>query len=246
MNSSKQMTKQNRNKSNAQPRDTMRTHVREELVVGSGSNPGTSVAQIIIPANSGSSGLQYVLSPLGLAAPTVSNGVYSTVTTANIDPPHLRKLYNMAIDFKRYRVLSGKLIFVPNYGSAIGSGLITLASSYDPQDIDSATVQVAYSSSQSFKTFNLSQVNKEISIPLDVDTSWKKVTNLLAVAGNTNPYTGPSTAIVPVNTVNDIAFTAIGAIIVNAPISSNAVNYGFLAVEYEVEFKGVIDSAINI
>jgi hypothetical protein len=235
----------NQTKNRAVKRDTMRTKIREEIVYGSGGLPGTSVVNTIIPANATSSNYQFALCPVGLTSAVLSSGAFVNGTAGNIDPPHLRKLFNLAVDFRYYRVLSGKLIWTPSVGSN-QTGLIVLSSSRDPGD-SSFAAQAAYSSGPNYKTVNLSAVNKEVSIPLDVDSTWKKVSGVLSCPGGTAPFQGTTTgsALVNTNSVSDVCFSSVSVNIINATTSSAQVNYGLLAVEYDVEFKGVIDAAVN-
>ena len=236
--------KQNKQSRKAQmPRDGLRTHIREELTKGSVQNIDARAVTATI-LNGGTSGsYNYVLSPLGLTSAYLSSGNF--IAGGNVDPPHLRKLYGMALDFKYYRVLSGKLIFVPNYGST-QPGQLVMSSSRDVGD-SSNYAQSAYSSGPNYKTFNLSLVTKEISVVLDVDTSWKKVTTVLSVPGQSIPFTGTAGAatIIPVNTVNDLCFSGV-AMTVSVPTAVTAdTSFGVFMVDYEIEFKGIIDSAVN-
>lgn len=235
-----EMARQNSKKGPKVGRDTMRTKVIEQLVMGgSSSGPGTTAVAAVTNASGVYSG-SYILNTSGLSSATLVSGAYVTGAIANVDPPHLRKLYNMAQDFKYYRVLSGKFSLVPNVGTT-QQGVVVLASSRDVLDAGQSA-QVAYASSATYKTFNLS-LGKTMSIPLDVDSSWKKVTGALSIPGNTYPfYNGSNTMLVPANTVNDLSFSGVMCSINNAGSSINA---GFLTVEYEVEFKGIIDSNIN-
>jgi len=224
-------------------KDGLRTTIREELTVGTPTGIDNTAVSATIAANGNAWSGTYVLSAAGLKSAYLSGT--SFIAGGNVDPPHLRKLFNLAIDFKYYRVLSGKLIFVPNYGST-QSGQIIMSSSKDIGDA-SQTAQAAYSSSANYRTFNLSQVNKDIAIPLDVDSSWKKVTSALSLPGQTAPFNGTAGAatIIPVNTVNDLCFTGISMTVTNPNTVASPVNYGVFMVSYEVEFKGLIDSAVN-
>lgn len=231
----------NKSKTNSVKKDTLRVHVREEIVQGSGANPGTTVPRVTTDA-SGTSSSGFALSPLGLTASSLSSGAFVAGSTGNVDPPHLRKLFNLASDFRMYRVLSGKLVFVPNYGANV-TGQLALSSSRDVADSGNSA-QIAYASAANYRVFNLSQVNKEFSIPLDVDSSWKKVTSVLSVPNNVPPFLGPvSTAVsIHVNTTNDLCFTSVACTVNTGPASASV---GVLVVDYEVEFKGLIDSAVN-
>lgn len=235
------------NKTNKQnnKRDTLTTLVREELVYGGSGGPGTSTVNAIITAGQTSSSYNFVLSPLGLVCATLVSGVFSNVASSFADFPHLRKLYNLASDFRYYRVTSGKLIFTPNVGSA-QIGQVVLASSRDPSD-SFTSAQIAYSSGPNYKTFNLSSTNKETSVPLDIDSSWKKVSAYLTVPASTSAMHGNvnNTGLVPVSTVADLSFSCVSINVINPVASAFDVNYGVVTIEYTVELKGIIDSAVN-
>jgi hypothetical protein len=219
----------------------LRTRIREEVVLGTGSGtPGTSVANISTDGT-GVASYNCALSPVGLTAATVTGAVFSRGANGNVDPPHLRKLYNIASDFRYYRVLSGKLIFVPSVGST-SKGQIVLSSSRDTQD-SGLSAQVAFASSPYYKVFPMATIGREVSIPLDVDPSWKKVTSFLT-GPMVSPYTGPASTnvLVVVNSVNDLCFSSIGSQVVGGDPNTFV---GVLVVEYELELRGVIDVAAN-
>lgn len=225
-------------------KNSLRTRIREEVMLGSGSAPGTTSAVAVLNGTNTNTGGAYCLTPLGLTGAVLSAGVYTNGTIGNVDPPHLRKLNNLAIDFQSYRVLSGKFVFIPSVGVTT-PGQIVLATSRDA--IDGATLpQVAFATGTSSRVFNLS-VGKEVSVPMDVDSSWKKVTSVLTQAGNTMPLGGTAlnTTLVSFNSIADLSFSTVSWLLTN---TSNTVttNYGVFAVEYEVEFRGLIDVAVNL
>lgn len=238
-----EMAKNNKmKKSNKQmmSRDTMRTTIRDLLVLGVSGAPGTSVLSIATDAT-GNYNDQFFLSPLGLTAASLSATTWSNGTANNVEKPHLRKLYNLAGDFRQFRVLGGRLTWIPNC-STTTPGLITMSSSSDPFDMVTATA-VAYSGGPSYKTFNLS-AGKECSIPLSVDPSWKKVTSVLSCPmGPVFDGSGTATnVVVNVATLQDLCFTALG---VNVTGTGGVVAVGTFRVELDVEFKGIIDLAAN-
>ena len=86
-----------------------------------------------------------------------------------------------------------------------------------------------------------------MSIVLDVDASWKKVSSVLSVPGQSVPFTGTAgtATIIPVNTVNDLCFSGV-AMTVSVPTAVAAdTSFGVFMIDYEIEFKGIIDSAVN-
>lgn len=227
-----------RNNNNG-PKDTMRTTLREMVMMGTAGSPGTTVYAPVTDAIGAND--RFFLSPVGLTAATLSASTYADGSTTNVEKPHLRKLYNLALDFRLYRVLSGKLVWVP--GCAVTTpGQITMSSSADPFDGVVATA-VAYSSGQSYKTFNLS-AGKECSIALSVDPSWKKISSVMSCPMG-SVFDGSGTAanvVINVASLDDLCFTTIG---VNVQGSGSGVTVGTFRMEYEVEFKGLIDAATN-
>lgn len=220
--------------------DILHTRVSEQLMVGAVGSAGTLVAAPRTDV-SGIANDQFFLSPLGLTAAVLTAANYQNGPVNNVERPHLRKLNNLSLDFRRYRVLNGKLTFVPNIGSNT-SGSLTMSSSADPFDLVTATA-VAYSSGSSYKTFQLAS-NKECSIPLSVDSSWKKISSVLSCPmGPVFDGAGTSTGVVVnVASLDDLCFTAIGFNFQDAPPMTLM---GTFRLDYEVEFSGIIDVAAN-
>jgi hypothetical protein len=220
---------------------------REGLLVPHSGAPGTAIGSITSNA-SGNGNTAFVLAPVGLTAATFASGVYTNGTTCNISAPPLRGLFNKAVDFQMYRVTRAKLIFVSNQGTTC-IGRITLAAYTDPLDASSITYD-SYVSGPNTKKFDVSSAaTRDVSIPVPVDSSWKKVSSILTVPGNVYPFNGAdATSAVTVNTVGDLCFGAISVNLsgfgVGTSVSANS-NVGTFMLEYDVEFKGVIDSAVN-
>lgn len=226
--------------------DGLRTEIREEIVVGSGGVPGTGVITPTLAANATAVNGTAILSPVGLSAAFLSaSTTFTQGSFGAVENPHLRKLYNLALDFKYYRVTRGKIIFTPNVGSTT-TGQLVMASFRDPMDA-STVPQVAYASGPSYRVFNLSNTNKEISIPMDLDSSWKKITSVLSIPGGSAPFssTAGASALITVNSASDLSFTTFSWLLTNPVANTNSVTYGNFSAVYEVEFKGIIDSAIN-
>lgn len=221
-------------------KDTMRTTVRDLLVLGVAGAPGAGVVNISTDST-GNYNDQFFLSPLGLTAASLSSTTWSNGSTNNVEKPHLRKLYNLAGDFRQYRVTSGKLTWIPGCATTT-PGLITMSSSSDPFDMVTATA-LAYSGGSNYRTFNLS-AGKECTIPLSVDSSWKKVTSVLSCPmGPVFDGSGTATnVVVNVATLQDLCFSALG---VNVTGASGVVAVGTFRVELDVEFRGIIDLAAN-
>jgi len=222
--------------------------LREAILAG-GAGPAPSSNSLAINTNSGgaTSG-SFALSPIGLTSATTgatNTGTYSNGTAGNVCGPLLRGLYNRALDFQWYRVTRARLIFVGTQGSST-TGIITLVGYTSPLDVAIGT-GIPQLSSSSTKTFDLSNAStKELSVPIPVDSSWKRVTSLLTVSGASVPFFGGSTSIVPVSTVDDICFGAVSYSVGSGPVGTGTGTYiGTLFLDYDVEFKGVIDASVN-
>lgn len=183
-----------------------------------------------------------VLCPMGLTSVVFSSPGFVAGTTGNVTGPPLRRLYNTAIDFQWYRVTRARFIFVGSVAST-AVGHITLAAYTDPIDVSTSTFE-AYVSGPSGKTFDLSNAsNKELSVSVPVDSTWKKVSSVLAEPGNFYPFTASAnTTFAPVSTVSDLCFGAVTANIAGAAPSTSV---GTFHLEYDIEFKGPIDSYVN-
>lgn len=222
-------SKNSKNKGGAK-RPTIQNHfvMREPIL--------TDVAtSAVYSATTGSSGVasgQMVLTPLGLASASIVSGTPGD--NAPVDNPHLRWLNTQALNFGSYRVLRAKLIFVAGIGSTT-SGTIAMAGYKDASD-SNVGLATAYTVGPYAKMFDLASgsTQRELSINLPVDTSWKKIGRALMVLGNSIPYVGANSVIVPVNTVNDLSFTTFGWQIVGAPANTPI---GAFFLDYEVEFR---------
>jgi len=217
------------------------------LVVGTGgANPGTNVF-VAASDSTGAGRCSWVLAPVGLTTATLASGLFNIGGTFNTVTPPLRNLYNRAVNFQWYRVTRAKLIFVSNQGSTI-AGQLALYSYTDPMDISSGTY-AAQISSQSTKVFDLaSGTSREMSIPVPVDSSWKKVSAMLTFPASAYPFALPTASgVVVANTVTDLAFAGVGASWygVNLNGAAAVTNLGSFFIDYDVEFKAPIDPLIN-
>lgn len=211
------------------------------MVGGTGSTPG-STALVVSSNASGNTSGSFPLSPLGLTGVRVVSGSLTVGGTGNICAPLLRGLYNKAIDFQMYRILRAKLVFVGAIGST-ASGSLTLCAYSDPLDTSVGTTPSTISG-PSTRVFDLANASsREISIPIPFDSSWKKVGHILSTVGVSVPFFGTSDTLVSVNSVQDLCFSGVSYYITGAPVS---LALGSLYVDYDVEFKGVIDSSVNI
>lgn len=220
------------------------TNLREVLLTpGPGKNPSQSPL-VLTAAADGTATLSQILTPVGLTSSTLGpNQAYVSGTYGNVTGPALRGLYNKAIDFGMYRVSRARLIFVGGVGST-ATGQITLAGYSDPYDVAIVTAQV-FVSGPNTKTFDLaSSSSKELSVPIPVDSSWKKVSSILTVPGNGYPFkAADSSSIAVIATVADLSF---GAVSISATGTDASKQLGTVHIEYDVEFKDPIDFALNL
>lgn len=215
--------------------------LREQLLVQApGPTPGSAGSTASTNASGSGSG-SWILNPLGITGATLSGSTF-TYTYGNVVGPPLRGLYNRAVDFQWYRVSRAKFVFVSSVGSTT-PGQMTLSAYTDPLDVGNLTYP-AYSSSGSTKVFDLATVaTREASIPIPVDSSWKKVSSMTVLPGNSYPFVATSAStLVCANSVADLCFGAVSATWTSNVVSGNL---GAFFIEYDVEFKSPIDPAVN-
>jgi len=209
-----------------------------------GGNAATSQQPATAFTNSaGSFGQVWPLCPLGLTTAVYTSSAYTIGTPGNVSPPILRGLYNRAVTFQWYRITRAKLVFVGNVGST-STGTLTLAGYTDPIDVAAPTTIPTVSNSTATKVFDLaSSSTKELSISIPIDSAWKKVSSILLEPAGASPFSGNSTTmLVPVNSVADLCFGAISVAVAGGPASAAV---GNMYIDYDVEFKGVIDLSLN-
>jgi len=212
------------------------------------TTPGSS-ALVALTDASGNGSFGTAVCPLGLTGATISGTTFANGTSGNVLGPPLRSFFNRSIQFQMYRVTRARFIFVSSVGSN-ALGVITLAAYTDPVDISTQTA-ANYLSSANTKTFDLgSGASRELSVPVPVDSSWKKVSSDLTCAANTYPFVATSAAgLVVLATVADLACCGVtatwqGCTTGGAPVASQGIGGFYL--DYDIEFKGPIDSAVNI
>lgn len=216
------------------------TGLREVVLTG-GTGGLTSNALAINTNAGGTTSGSFSLCPLGLSAAKLAAGVYTNGTN-NVCSPPLRGLYNRGLDFQMYRVLRAKLVFVGATGSTT-SGIITLVGYTSVIDVSLST-GLAQLSGPNTKSFDLAIGSaKELSVPIPVDTSWKKVSSFLSVPGNSAPFFGGTDTAAVVASADDLCFGAVSYVVGSAPANSYM---GTLFIDYDVEFRGVIDSSVNL
>jgi hypothetical protein len=207
-----------------------------------GSTPPTTVLDLLTNS-SGSLSVGVVFTPLGLTSTGLGASSYTQGGTGNVLAPNLRGLFSKAADFQMYRVTRARLVFITGVSSNT-TGSITLSGYTDPFDIANTSSAITVSSVNT-KAFPLSQAAvKNPSIPIPVDSSWKKVSSILNVPGNVFPFNGANAGLlVNVNTVSDLSFGAVFIRILGAPSSTSV---GTCYLDYDVEFKNPIDSGVNL
>lgn len=218
-------------------------HGCRDVIVNGSSGVPTSTPAYVTTTSGGAYAYSWCLAPLGLGAAVYGSSAYQQAVAGNVASPYLRGLYNRALDFQWYRVTRAKLVFVGQVGST-STGSITLSGYSDPSDASLVTNINNVSLGSSTKAFDLASAStKELSVSIPVDTTWKKVSWTLSEPAGIAPYTGSSVGvIVPVSTVGDLSFGAVSVSVVGAAAT---VSLGTLYIDYDVEFKGPIDSAVN-
>lgn len=201
------------------------------------SNVGTNAVLDINLDSNGAGSVQHLLNPLGLNASSFVSAAYQAPT--QVDPQHLRWLGSQADGFANYRVTRAKLVFVSNVGSTV-SGKVILSSSNDASDcLATPTSSLVVKGRQFDLAFGSS---KEISIPLDIDSSWKKVGFFLTSPANVRPFNGLPSQMIILNSLNDLCFGSFTVAVVGGPASTNV---GNLFIDYDVEFKNPVSPQTN-
>lgn len=211
------------------------------LAGGTGGTPGMGTLAITTNVSGSASG-SFPLCPVGLTGVRVISGAPTVGATGNIAAPNLRGLYNRAIDFQMYRVTRAKLVFVGAIGST-AAGILTLSGYTSAIDVSLLTTQ-AQITGPNTRVFDLANSSsRELSVPIPVDSAWKKVSSILSTVGVSVPFYGTNDTIVPVSNVDDVCFGGCSYLVSNAAVSTYV---GTLYIDYDVEFKGVIDPSVNI
>lgn len=185
---------------------------------------------------SGNLNRNFVIAPFGVKTPrlTVTGG--NLVGTPQMYySPSLAWLYSTAINFEQYRITNARAVFVGNT-TVDTHGFITIASSPDHGDFKSQGINRANGAGA--KTFALSSsANKELSVQLNIDPSWKKITALtVALSGTIN------VDLLPLNTVNDLIASSVSISVNGGPSDAYI---GMMVVVYDVEFRHPISYIMN-
>jgi hypothetical protein len=215
--------------------------VRDPVLVDATSS--TTQPYYIVSTASGGGTTYLPLAPLGVAGMSWVAGAASSAATATIvEPPRLPWLLQTSRTFQEYRVLNATLVFVSSLGS-IASGSVTLNSSTDYADDRATSTSPTVIASTGGKTFSLASLaNKEGRVPMAIDSSWKKVTNVTLYL----PLGG--SGLVASSTVNDLSFGQVSASLAGASASgtpASGVQCGMLYIEYDVEFRKPTSSFTN-
>lgn len=222
--------------------------VRDAILTGgTGSTPGANPLAINTNAGGATSG-SFPLCPLGLSGAKLNTTTpqnFVNSSPGNVSAPVMRNLFYRAQDFQWYRVTRAKLVFVGAQGSNV-TGVITLVGYASAIDVNLGT-GIPQLSGPSTRTFDLSAAgSKELSVPIPVDSAWKKVSSTLSVIGSSPPFFGAGDTLVPVSSVDDLCFGAVSYVVGSGPTGTGSGAYvGTLFIDYDVEFKGVIDPAVN-
>jgi hypothetical protein len=195
----------------------------KELIVtdGESSAPGPVSA----PANS-TAAICFV--PVGVNAPRLGSG--PTVSSVVILKSSLVWLRATAVNFREYRVTRAQLIVVGGNAST-ATGNFNVTSSKDYLDFLGPTAP-SYSTGPP-GTSVASLAEKNATFNLNIDTSWKVVSRYTAVA------LADQVSFIPVHNVGDLSFGGFA-------ISNNsALALGTFYLNYDVQFRGPINAAIN-
>lgn len=232
---------QNQKKKNKVVQQHAFKRVRDPLVVN--ATAATPGMVSLTTDGSGNGSQTLTLSPVGLygaASSPATAGQVATWSSAALQSPYLPWLYNQSRNFERYRVMNATLIAVGNLGSS-ATGRILLDSSTDMAD--NITV-VTTATSTGGKVFDVGQLaSREARLPLDVDSSWKKVSS------RTFLFDASNTALLPVSSANDLSFSNVYMACYGASASSSAPVAGTIVaqfyLEYDVEFRDPISYGVN-
>lgn len=200
----------------------IRSTYKELVCVDAGASP---VVPLALPANGTS---EISLGPMGIRGVTLGSGVF---VASSVEPAHLKGLFLTASNFKEYRVTRAHLVIVGNVSST-ATGNFSVFSSKDFGDIRGPTTPSYATTGPGTSVASLA--NKDYRVALDFDSSWKKCTN------STLGLSVDFKTICATNSVNDITFCSLAV----SNNSNTALGVPYL--DYDVEFRGPINPAINL
>ncbi len=188
-----------------------------------------SGAQNVVIMQSNSSGVANTticFAPLGIYGVNSS-----TFAQALFAAPHLPWLYNTSKNFDMYRITRAVLVVSSNLGST-ATGDIAIFSS--PDASDSATGPLAGVMTGGNNIAVAALAAKNWRVPLNIDTSWKKVSRTTIAANGST--------LVASSTIDDLMLCQMNVAIAGAPPSANVCQF---YIEYDVEFKGPVSIGAN-
>jgi hypothetical protein len=163
---------------------------------------------------------------------TVGVSGWNTTTNVSvlISQPRLNWLFNTSRNFGRYRILRANLIIVGSVASTV-TGIVSIHSGTDFTDYGTGIGYVG-PGGYSFDLASLSTKNK--TIPLTIDSTWKKVTGVTTGVASGATYA--------VNSINDLACSQITWNITGAPASTSCFS---MYIDYDIEFSNPMSIGYN-
>lgn len=201
-------------------------NVRDPVCQDAGVTP-TSLVVATTSAGGAANGA-FTLCPFGIS------GVLATsfpLVNATIELPHLPWLWRTAANFEEYRITRAKLIVTGLVGST-STGIMSISSTTDYSDV-TTNLSANMVGGKSFALADLAAKNQEM--PLDIDSTWKKVTSVTTRMG--------AGSIASINTADDLLFSNVTYVVSNGPPSTPVASF---YVEYDVEFRKPVSFSMNI
>lgn len=241
----------NKTKNNNQTKKTLRqrrqntvkkVHVVDTIAEDASANASSIAIFQLIPS-SGTISKNLVLSPIGIQGLIASGASPPTFNPTFWDLPHMPWLYMASQGYQRYRVTNATLVCIGQNTPTDIYGNVSIFSSADAADVCSN--HGAHVPNSAGRSFSIASIGtKNIRIPLNIDSSIKKVSSLCYDLGTLSSGL-PANMIVPLNSVNDLAF---GAIMINITGYSGAsgVTPVSFQIEFDVEFMNPISPYKNL
>jgi hypothetical protein len=214
--------------------------IRDPVVVDAFSS--TPTVSAVASDASGNGTATYVFSSYGTTGLTAfsstSTGII-TWTSVSLDKPYLSWLMNQAKGFKEYRISNAKLVFVGNVGST-ATGRIAILSSPNSADIYTPLTLGNVIGGSVFDLASLA--SREKSIPLNIDSSWKRVSDKTMLQ-----FAGTPATISPSATVDDLSFCSVRVQLIAATQAGTlgVFTAANMFVVYDAEFRGPISPSLN-
>jgi len=201
------------------------TNVLDPVVLNTYASP--SVMSTISSDPDGTGHVHVILTARGLNA-------YSTATSTQvaIDASRLPWLATTSRNFGSYRITRANLILVGNVGSTV-PGKFTVKTSRDYEDKGTA-FSVASTAGNVYDIASLANRNK--SIPLRINTDWKKVTDITTASSIAG-------VVAVVNSANDLTIGTYQIVLVGATPSIPIMD---MYIDYDVEFANPMSVGYNV